>query len=453
MSANPNNNTPALQNAVRWYPPAYDIRLEAVPVPQIIDPDDAIVRVKLAGLCGSDLHIYRGHEDVDSHLTCGHEFIGEVIALGPSFSPDATGRPELYSTLRIGDKVVSPFTVSCGECHFCRIGFTCRCIHSCLFGIPTLPGGQAQYVRVPKAGGTLFSLSAHSSPSSTSSSAQTTRGDLSRISDSSLLLLADILPTGVFAVMQALQHPKISPILTGTPYPFGGFTPKGPIAQAQAPIALQERDRTFTVGVVGLGPVGVCATVSLLDILSGLSESHGLQYQVIAIDTLESRRKKMEAIYTAINAAGKGSGRFVVASIDQGKKLTAEWTDSVGCNAVLEVVGNNSALTLAYDLVQPFGIISSVGVHQEPPLPFSGRDVYNKNVSFDFGRCPVRAMFPLALEILLKRQDVFGGVGEEASLIDRIVGFDEAKQVYAEFDKGLCGKILFDPWRTELKSH
>lgn len=56
-------------------------------------------------------------------------------------------------------------------------------------------------------------------------------------------------------------------------------------------------------------------------------------------------------------------------------------------------------------------------------------------------------MFPLALEILLKRQDVFGGVGEEASLIDRIVGFDEAKQVYAEFDKGLCGKILFDPWR------
>lgn len=49
-------------------------------------------------------------------LTCGHELIGEVVALGPSFRPDATGRPELYSTLRVGDKVVSPFTVSCGEC-------------------------------------------------------------------------------------------------------------------------------------------------------------------------------------------------------------------------------------------------------------------------------------------------------------------------------------------------
>lgn len=112
-----------------------------------------------------------------------------------------------------------------------------------------------------------------------------------------------------------------------------------------------------------------------------------------------------------------------------------------------QVVGNNSALTLAYDIVRPFGIISSVGVHQEPPLPFTGRDVYNKNVSFDFGRCPVRAMFPIALEILLKRQDVFGGIGEEASLIDRIVSFDEAPQVYEDFDKGRCGKILFDPWR------
>lgn len=112
-----------------------------------------------------------------------------------------------------------------------------------------------------------------------------------------------------------------------------------------------------------------------------------------------------------------------------------------------QVVGNNSALTLAYDLVRPFGIISSVGVHQEPPLPFAGRDVYNKNVSFDFGRCPVRAMFPIAFEILLKRQDVFGNVGEKASLIDRIVSLDEAPQVYEEFDKGRCGKILFDPWR------
>ncbi len=49
-------------------------------------------------------------------LTCGHEFIGHIVALGASFKPDVTGRPELYASLRIGDKVVSPFTTSCGEC-------------------------------------------------------------------------------------------------------------------------------------------------------------------------------------------------------------------------------------------------------------------------------------------------------------------------------------------------
>ncbi|RDX40305.1 alcohol dehydrogenase [Lentinus brumalis] len=428
-----------IQKAVRWYPPKYDIRVEAVPIPQIIEPDDAIVKVKLAGLCGSDLHIYRGHEDVDADLTCGHELIGEVVALGPSFRADTTGRPELYSTLRVGDRVVSPFTVSCGECHFCRIGFTCRCIHSCLFGIPHLPGGQAQYVRIPKAGGTLFNLSSLQSSSGAA--------DFSKVSDSSLLLLADILPTGVFAAMQALQHPKIAPILTGKPYPYGGFVPGGALGQAQASNALQDNDRVLTIGVVGLGPVGICATVSLLDILAGLGASQGLQYRVIAVDPIESRRTKMKAVYKAIDVSGKGSGRFAVASIDEGKKLAAEWTDGAGCNAVLEIVGNNSALTLAYDIVRPFGIISSVGVHQEPPLPFTGRDVYNKNVSFDFGRCPVRAMFPIALEILLKRQDVFGGIGEEASLIDRVVSFEEAPQVYEDFDKGRCGKILFDPWR------
>ncbi|PCH39474.1 alcohol dehydrogenase [Wolfiporia cocos MD-104 SS10] len=428
------------QRAVRWYPPAYDIRVETVPVPQIIDPDDAIVKIKLAGLCGSDLHIYRGHEDVDGDLTCGHELIGEVVALGSSFHPNAVGRPELYSTLRVGDKVVSPFTVSCGECHFCRIGFTCRCIHSCLFGIPTLPGGQAQYARIPKAGGTLFSLSALSAASLASG-----KPGIADVAESSLLLLADILPTGVFAALQVLQHPKISPLLARTAYPFSSFVPNGTVSDAvSAP--LQREDRILTIAVVGLGPVGVCATVSLLDMLSTLEANDNMEFRVLAVDPNESRRSKMEAVYAAIDAKDRGSGPLIVTDIQEGKSIANDWTNGAGCNAVLEVVGNNSALTLAYDLVRPFGLISSVGVHQEPPMPFTGREVYNKNVSFDFGRCPVRAMFPIALGILLKRQDVFGSIGEKASLIEKIVSFDEAASVYEQFDKGQCGKVLFDPW-------
>jgi len=137
---------------------------------------------------------------------------------------------------------------------------------------------------------------------------------------------------------------------------------------------------------------------------------------------------------------------FVTSDITPAGKIVQEWTGSVGCNAVLEVVGNPSALQLSYDLVRPFGHISSVGVHQAPQIPFSGRDLYNKNVSFDFGRCPVRSIFPMALDLLLRRQDVFGGVGEKSSLVDKVVSMEKAAESYELFDKGLCGKILFDPW-------
>lgn len=80
-------------------------------------------------------------------------------------------------------------------------------------------------------------------------------------------------------------------------------------------------------------------------------------------------------------------------------------------------------------------------------MPFQGRQLYAKNVSFDFGRCPVRAMFPMALDLLVKRQDVFGGVGQPASLVDKIVGFEAATESYKAFEKGTVGKVLFDPWK------
>ncbi|KAK7687146.1 hypothetical protein QCA50_009649 [Cerrena zonata] len=419
------------QRVVRFHPPSFDIRVETVPIPQLIEPDDAIVKVTLAGLCGSDLHVYRGHEEVDAVMTSGHEFVGEVIALGESFKPGVSGRPSLYSTLQVGDKVVSPFTVSCGECHFCRVGFSARCVHSALFGTPDLPGGQAQYVRVPKAGGTLLKIEDITS----------LFHGRTQLADTSLILLADILPTGAFAALQALQHPKVSALIHDTSYPYNGFVPRHvPLDTVQ----LNASDRTITFAVIGLGPVGICALVSLLDMLEDIST---ITYQVVAIDPNVSRREKCQSVLTSIESGVK-SAQVVVADIDESKNIVKDWTGGVGCNAVLEVVGNNSALTLAYDIVRPFGVISSVGVHQGPPLPFTGRDVYNKNVSFEFGRCPVRAILPIAAAILLKRQDVFGGVGESASLIDRILGFDEAPEIYKVFNEGGCGKILFDPWRS-----
>ncbi|KAG6854672.1 hypothetical protein C0991_003320 [Blastosporella zonata] len=387
---------------------------------------------------GSDLHVYRGHGGVDKVHTCGHEFIGEVVSLGSSFGANTQGRPKLYSSLKVGDKVVSPFTSNCGECHACRLGYTARCPEGALFGSPLLEGGQAQYVRVPKAGGTLFNLS---NPDTWSSAlpAEVKEKALTGIADVSLLMLADILPTGVFAALQALNHPKVQPILTGRPWPLC-FSPEISAAEGNE-IGFTADDRVVTFAIIGLGPVGICAAVSLLDALS----TRKAPFRIVATDLLESRREKMKAVYDAIGE-GKGSGEFLVLSAEDAKAYINKSTGGVGCTAVLEVVGHSDALASAYDLVRAFGVIVSVGVHGAPPVPFTGRQLYNKNVSFDFGRCPARAMFPAAFDLLVKRQDVFGEVGKPASLIDRVVSFDMAADTYRAFDKGEVGKVIFDPW-------
>lgn len=121
-------------------------------------------------------------------------------------------------------------------------------------------------MRVPKAGGTLFKVdSIFSSTSSPSKSP----GSEQKISNSSLLLLADILPTGVFAALQALQHLKMAPFVRGEVFPFGGaFMPtRGPLSesggsdQSSRKLGFWEKlaveERTVVVGIVGLGPVGL----------------------------------------------------------------------------------------------------------------------------------------------------------------------------------------------------
>lgn len=207
------------------------------------------------------------------------------------------------------------------------MGYTARCPEGALFGSPALEGGQAQYVRVPKGGGTLFNLS---NPKTWSSALSPELKDqaLSKIADSSLLMLADILPTGVFAALQALNHPKVMPVLTGRPWPLC-FSP----ALTGSQVGLTTEDMILTVAIIGLGPVGVCASVSLLDALA----TRRVPFRVVAIDPVEGRRDKMKAVYDAIDQEGRGSGTFVVQSIEEAKETVKEWTGGVGCNAILEV--------------------------------------------------------------------------------------------------------------------
>lgn len=97
--------------ALCWHGKA-DVRIDDVPDPKIQDPRDAIVKVTATAICGSDLHLYDGYmATMESGDVLGHEFMGEVVEVGSG-----------NTKLKIGDRVVVPFTISCGSCFFCRKG-------------------------------------------------------------------------------------------------------------------------------------------------------------------------------------------------------------------------------------------------------------------------------------------------------------------------------------------
>src|ERR671917_314576 len=146
--------------ALVWHKPT-DIRCEQVPDPTIEEPRDAIIKVTTCAICGSDLHLYNGYmPGMMNGDVVGHEFMGEVVE---------TGRA--VNNLKVGDRVVVPFTIWCGECEQCRRGNFSVCetsnrnkdVAAKVFGRPTAglfgythltggyQGGQAEYVRVPYA--------------------------------------------------------------------------------------------------------------------------------------------------------------------------------------------------------------------------------------------------------------------------------------------------------------
>lgn len=167
-----------------------DVRVETVPDPKIQDPRDAIVRITLSGICGSDLHLYDGFiPTMEAGDVLGHEPMGIVVEVGSA-----------VRNLRVGDRVVVPFTISCGHCFFCNKGLFSCCDTSNpnaevarkmmghspagLFGYSHMlggfPGGQAEYLRVPFAD--VGPLKIESS-----------------LSDEQVLFLSDIFPTGYMA--------------------------------------------------------------------------------------------------------------------------------------------------------------------------------------------------------------------------------------------------------------
>lgn len=158
------------------------VQVAESPDPEILTVDDVLVRVTMAGICGSDLHLYRGHiPGMVSGSIMGHEFTGQVIAVGD--------RVRQFS---VGDRVVGTFHVACGVCDFCRMGQFHQCRQGSVFGYGAafgdLPGAQAEIVRVP-----FGDINLRKIPDS--------------LSDDRALFCGDILTTAFGAVRNAQLQP------------------------------------------------------------------------------------------------------------------------------------------------------------------------------------------------------------------------------------------------------
>ncbi|KAJ0295608.1 uncharacterized protein N0V96_008651 [Colletotrichum fioriniae] len=180
------------------------------------------------------------------------------------------------------------------------------------------------------------------------------------ISDNALVLMADIFPTGFFGAKS-------------------GFN------------LLKEEERSnATAVVIGCGPVGLCAVISALE----YRPKH-----LFAIDSVDSRLELARSL-------GAEPLNFKTDRAGMEKRIK-EVTDGRGADVVIEVVGLSPALRTAFDIIRPFGVIASIGVHNGE-IPWTGTEAYGKNLRLQMGRCPVRAIFPEALALLEKKQDKLG---------------------------------------------
>jgi len=167
---------------------AGDVRIENVPDAHLIKPTDAVVAVRRAAICGSDLWPYQSMAPSEPFRQMGHEAIGVVEAVGPD-----------VHTLRVGDLVAMPFAYSDGLCDFCHEGLQTACIHGGFFGNAEVPGAQAEAVRIPLADGTLVILP---------------RGADESVMPS-LLTLTDVMGTGHHAARAARVSPGKTAAVVG----------------------------------------------------------------------------------------------------------------------------------------------------------------------------------------------------------------------------------------------
>jgi threonine dehydrogenase-like Zn-dependent dehydrogenase len=379
-----------------------DVRVDTVPDPKIVDDGDVIIKVTATAICGSDLHLYDGiMPTMERGDVLGHEPMGEVIEVGKA-----------VSRLKKGDRVVVPFTISCGQCYFCQKGLFSLCDRSNpnaemaakvmgqspagLFGFSHLlggfAGGQAEYLRVPYADVGPIKV-----PES--------------LTDAQVLFLSDIFPTGWMAAENAEIEPG------------------------------------DTVAVWGCGPVGQFA------IRSAWMQGAG---RVIAIDGVAERLEM---------ARSKGPAETIDFNDGDVYEHLMEMTKGRGPDRAIEAVGGEAhgggvgglydkakqtlkiesdrpnALREAIRCVRKGGTLSVPGVYTGFIDKFPMGPLMNKGITLKAGQTHVQRY----LEPLLEK--IVDGQIDPSFVLTHTVSLEEGPEMYKTFrdKKDGCIKVMLRP--------
>jgi threonine dehydrogenase-like Zn-dependent dehydrogenase len=387
--------------AITWHGKG-DMRCESVPDPKIEHPRDAIIKVTSCAICGSDLHIYGGLiPSMKSGDVMGHETMGEVVEVGSEIA-----------SIKIGDRVVIPFTIACGECFFCQRGYFSACErtnpnhrtaeklwgHSPagLFGYSHMlggyAGGQAEYLRVPYA-----DVGALKVPSG--------------LDDDQVLFLSDIFPTGYMAA----DFCNIQP---GDVIAIWGCGPVGQMAIRSAQM---------------LGAERIIAIDTVPERLALAGESGA-----ITIDFMD------EDVYDRIQALTNGRGADAcIDAVGTEPETNSSFYAVIDRVKVATFMGTDRphVLRQAIHCCRNFGTVSVVGVYGGFLDKVPMGSAINRGLTFRMAQTPVQHYLPLLLKKIESREF------DPSFVITHRASLEEGPELYQKFrDKeDGCIKVVLKP--------
>jgi threonine dehydrogenase-like Zn-dependent dehydrogenase len=385
------------------------ISVENVPDPQILNPRDAIVKITSTCICGSDLHLYNGFmPTMEQGDIMGHEFMGEVVEVGSGIKPEK---------LKVGDRVVVPFTIACGNCYFCKKQLWSCCDNSNpnywmaeqlmgyspsgLFGYTHMlggySGGQAQYARVPFADVGPLKIP-------------------EGVSDDKVVFLSDIFPTGYFGAVNADIEPGDTVGVWGCG-PVGQFAIRSAfMLGAERVIAIDEYEyRLQMARDGGAETVNFNETDDLVQVLKDMTANIGPDRCIDAVG--------MEAV-----------GHGIPYAIDRTKQ------------AMRMQVDRPVALRQAIQVCRKGGTVSVPGVYGGFIDKMPMGQFMNKALAMKTGQTHMmRFMQPLLDRIQ-------NGEIDPSFVISHRVPIDEAPKMYEVFrdKKDHCTKVVLDPWAESM---